>query len=216
MKTLHFAVIGYGCRGRSLTKNILCNMPDVEIVAVCDEYADRAEAAADMVESKKGNRPFFSTNYMEVLNHPGVEAVLVATAWETHVEIAIDALEKGIPVALEVGGAYSLESLWNLVRMQERTGTPLMLMENCCFGKHELLVTSMTRRGVFGEVVHCHGAYGHYLAKEIAGGEQNRHYRLRNYLNRNCENFEHQPRKPYAFPGFGRLQVGWHGGLHRQ
>lgn len=82
--------------------------------------------------------------------------------------------------------------------MQERTGTPLMLMENCCFGKSELLATAMVRRGLLGDVVHCHGAYAHYLAEEIAGGEINRHYRLRNYLTRNCENYPTHELGPIA------------------
>ena len=195
---MKLGVIGYGQRGSSITRAILLKMKDVEVVAVCDEYADRTEQAANDVEKASGIRPFASTNYMEILNRGGMDAVYVATAWETHVEIAIDTLKAGIPVALEVGGAYSLESLWELVHAQERTGTPLMFMENCCFGKEELLATSMARSGLFGDIVFCHGAYAHYLAKEIAGGEINRHYRLRNYLKRNCENYPTHELGPIA------------------
>ena len=199
MNAMRMAVIGYGQRGEQITKEILLNMSDVQIVAVCDEYEDRTEKAMNEVEAKYGgNRPFGSCNYMDILNHEGIDAVYVATSWETHVEVAIDALIKGIPVALEVGGAYSLESLWNLVHTQEKTGTPLMFMENCCFDREELLATALARNGKFGEIVHCHGAYGHYLPGEIAGGEQNRHYRLRNYLTRNCENYPTHELGPIA------------------
>ena len=168
------------------------------MVAVCDEYADRTERAVAEVQARTGKTPFASGDYMQILCHEGVDAVFIATSWETHVEIAIDALQKGIPVALEVGGAYCLDSLWRMVRTQEATGTPLMLMENCCFGKTELLATSLVRHGMLGEVVHCHGAYAHYLAEEIAGGEANRHYRLRNYLKRNCENYPTHELGPIA------------------
>ena len=198
MNTLKMAVIGCGCRGRGITKSVLLKSPDIEVVAVCDEYQDRVDCTADAVESAGGTRPFGSVNYRDVLNCAGVEAVYVATSWETHVRIAIEALETGIPVALEVGGAYSVEELWELVRTQERTSTPLMFMENCCFGKHELLATSLVRHGVLGEIVHCHGAYAHYLAEEIAGGDVNRHYRLRNYLTRNCENYPTHELGPIA------------------
>lgn len=54
---------------------------------------------------------------------------------------------------MEVGGAYSLKQCYDLVDTYERTKTPFMFLENCCFGR------------------------------------ENRHYRLRNYLNRNCENY---------------------------
>ena len=56
----------------------------------------------------------------------------------------------------------------------------------------------MARRGLFGEIVHCHGAYAHYLADEVAKGEKIRHYRLRNYLTRNCENYPTHELGPIA------------------
>ena len=36
-----------------------------------------------------------------------------------------------------------------------------MFMENCCFGKEELLAASLKRNGVLGEISYCHGAYQH-------------------------------------------------------
>lgn len=198
MKKTRFGVIGLGSRGRSILKNILLNMQDVSVVAVCDRYADRTDAAADMIEGATEKRPFSTLDYTRLLAHGGVDAVYVATDWETHTEIAIDALRAGIPVALEVGGAYTIESLWELVYAYEASKTPLMFMENCCFGRSELLVTALARHGILGDVVHCHGAYAHYLAEEIAGGFQKRHYRLRNYLNRNCENYPTHELGPIA------------------
>ena len=197
MKKIDLAVIGYGQRGSSMTRHILLGLPDVSIVAVCDEYADRAEQAADDVEKGSGKRPFSTVDYREILAKKP-DAVYVATSWETHVEIATEALEAGVAVALEVGGAYSLESLWRMVQTQERTRVPLMIMENCCFGREELFGLSLARRGVLGDVVHGHGCYGHFLGQEIASGEQIRHYRLRNYLTRNCENYPTHELGPLA------------------
>ena len=73
-----------------------------------------------------------------------------------------------------------------------------MFMENCCYDKAETLATNMVRAGKFGEIVHCSGAYSHDLREEIAGGDKNRHYRLRNYLNRNCENYPTHELGPIA------------------
>ncbi len=198
MKKVRFGVIGLGGRGISILQPILLHMEDVEVVAVCDLYDDRTEKVANDVAERTGKRPFATTDYRQLLTHEGIDAVYVASDWETHVEIAIDALKAGIAVALEVGGAYSIDSLWRLVHTQEAAGTPLMFMENCCFGRSEMLVTALVRHGYFGDVVHCHGAYAHYLAEEIAGGYQNRHYRLRNYLNRNCENYPTHELGPIA------------------
>lgn len=195
---MKIGVIGCGQRGKQMVRDVLLSMPDVEIIAICDEYEDKMLKVAEIIENKRNVRPCMTKNYREILELADIESVYVATSWETHVEIAIEALKMGIPTALEVGGAYSVESLWNLVRTQEQTGTPLMFMENCCFNKDELLATALVRKGVFGEIVHCHGCYGHYLAEEIASGNEKHHYRLRNYLTRNCENYPMHELGPIA------------------
>ncbi|MGM9683320.1 MAG: Gfo/Idh/MocA family protein, partial [Eubacteriales bacterium] len=198
MEKFRIGVIGYGQRGEGISTAVLLKMPDVEIAAVCDEYPDRVEKAQNEVEKVSGKRPIGVTDYRAVLDQKQLDGVYIATSWETHVAVAIDALKAGIPVALEVGGAYSVEELWDMVHTQETIGTPLMFMENCCFGKEELLATSLVRHGLLGDIVHCHGAYGHYLCGEIAGGDRNRHYRLRNYLTRNCENYPTHELGPIA------------------
>ncbi len=198
MNKFRMGVIGFGQRGTAMTNDVLLHFDDVEIVAVCDVYADRVEKAQSDVEKKSGKKPAGYTDYKELLQNKNLDAVYIATAWEYHAEIAIEAMKAGVPTALEVGGGYTLESLWEMVRTQEKTGTPFMLMENCCFGKAELLATSLVRNGILGDVVHCHGAYAHFLGDEILNGEKNRHYRLRNYLKRNCENYPTHELGPIA------------------
>lgn len=197
MSKLKFGVIGLGKRGSSVTKETLAKLEDITLAAVCDRYKDRAEDMAQILEAQTGTRPLVFTDHHELLKLD-LDAVYVASSWDTHLEISIDAMRAGIAVAMEVGGAYNLDSLWNLVHTQEETGTPLMLMENCCFDKHELLATSMVRNGLLGEIVHGHGCYAHCLREEIAGGHINRHYRLDNYLNRNCENYPTHELGPIA------------------
>lgn len=191
MKRLKFGLIGLGCRGKALLKDVFIPKAetDIEITAVCDAYEDRASGAADMVERDVGYRPFCTTDYREVLDIKDIDAVVIMTAWEAHIEIAVAAMRAGKDVALEVGGAYNIEDCWKLVDVQEETGRKCMLMENCCYGDIELMALNMCRLGVLGEVVHCSGGYFHDLRSEVATGEENRHYRLRNYINRNCENY---------------------------
>ena len=187
--SLNFAVIGLGQRGKGLLENILIAQSDVNIVGVCDAYSDRAEEGGKFVKEKRGVEPLITTDYKEIFGIKDLDCVLISTAWEYHLKIAIYAMKKGVAVALEVGGAFSMEELWELVRVQEQTGTPFMFMENCCFDKGELLATNMARHGLFGDVVHLEGAYSHDLRCEVSSGMQIRHYRLRNYIHRNCENY---------------------------
>jgi predicted dehydrogenase len=69
------AVIGLGGRGLGLLKSCLLNMSeDVEVVAVCDNYQDRTDAGKQAVmKSKRGNVPFASTNYKEVIGRKEVD-----------------------------------------------------------------------------------------------------------------------------------------------
>ncbi len=198
MDKIRMGVIGLGNRGYGVLKNVILNLEDVEVTAVCDEYEDRCKQAYDTVKEKNGTEPLSTTDYMEVLNSGLVDAVYVATSWEMHIKISIDAMRAGVAVAMEVGGAYDIGECYELVSTYEQTKTPIMLMENCCFDKSELLVTSMVRKGKLGTIVHCAGAYAHDLRGEIAGGNINRHYRLRNYMNRNCENYPTHELGPIA------------------
>lgn len=185
---LNACVIGLGGRGRGVVGQTLLNNKDVNITVVCDVYEDRIADMIDIIR-KAGGDPKGFTDYKEAINQKGIDAVFVFTGWNTHAEIAIYAMEKGIPVASDVGCEYSLENCFELVRTQEKTGTPYMFMENCCYGKNELLATSMVRKKLFGTIVHCSAAYAHDLRNEVAYGHINRHYRFDNYLNRNLDNY---------------------------
>lgn len=198
MDRVRTAVVGLGSRGYSMLTALLLSMDNVYITAVCDTYADRTEAGAAAVEKAYGKRPFASCDYREVIARDDVDAVLILSAWESHVPIAVEAMEAGKAVGMEVGGAYSIDDCWRLVRTQERTQAPFMFLENCCYGQIEMMVMHMVKEGLFGEVVHCTGGYCHDLRSEVSHGNENRHYRLRNYLTRNGENYPTHELGPIA------------------
>lgn len=99
---------------------------------------------------------------------------------------------------MEVGGAYHIQECYDLVDAWEKTKVPFMMLENCCFGKRELLVQNLVRNGILGDIVHCHGSYAHDLREEITTGRERRHYRLKNYIERNCENYPTHELGPIA------------------
>ena len=201
MKTIKIAFIGLGKRGYSLLKSVLLPLAatePLEIAAVCDVYADRNEKAAELIASAGYPRPLLYTDYRDAINCGDIGAVVIATAWESHMEIATYAMRAGIAVAMEVGGAYTVDQCFDLVKTYEETKTPFMFLENCCFGRREMMVLNMVEKGVLGEIVHCSGGYCHDLRDEIATGIESRHYRLRNYLTRNAENYPTHELGPIA------------------
>lgn len=198
MEKARIGIVGLGGRGMGLLKFCLLNMKDVVVTAVCDVYDDRAKAAADVVFKKRKSQPYCDTDYKNVIGRDDVDVVLIAAAWEAHVRIATEAMRLGKFVGLEVGGAYSIEDCYELIRAQKESGSYCMMLENCCYGKYELMAKNMARQGLFGTVVHCEGGYCHDLRSEIANGEKNRHYRLKNYISRNCENYPTHELGPIA------------------
>ncbi|MBR3504361.1 MAG: Gfo/Idh/MocA family oxidoreductase [Clostridia bacterium] len=185
-RKVRFGVIGLGGRGQGQLATLL-QMEDVEVPVVCDIYPDRAEKGAAMVEKARGVRPAIALDDHEVTSRKDIEGVFIFSNWETHIRIALDAVDNGIRPAMEVGGANSVEECWELVRASEKKGVPVMLLENCCYGKEEMTLLRMVRGGLFGELVHVQGGYEHDLRDEIGLGDVNRHYRQRHFLNRNAE-----------------------------
>ena len=197
MKDIKIGFIGLGGRGLGLMTHEVLGQGE-KVTAVCDEYEDRAQKGADAVEKAGQERPAVYLDYHKVIEDENVNTIIIATAWESHVEIALAAMYAGKAVAVEVGGAYELKHCFDLVEAYEKTGTPFMFLENCCFGRREMMVLNMVKKGLFGEVVHCAGGYQHDLRDEISYGRENRHYRLRNYLSRNCENYPTHDLGPIA------------------
>lgn len=185
-KLVNVAVIGVSGRGRSLM-GCIYNMKDVKITVLCDKYEDRMESAAAEVFETCGNRPSLIEDYKEVMKREDVDCVIVSTSWADHVQIAIAAMKAGKKVGMEVGGAYSLNECWELVKVSEDTGIDCMMLENCCYGREEMAVLNMIKKGIFGEIIHCQGGYQHDLREEVSCGLENRHYRFINYHHRNGE-----------------------------
>lgn len=193
MSKVHkIAVVGLGQRGQQLLEEAILPAGkdyNIEVAMVYDSYADRVEKAISCVLEQTGKAPAAAENYQQILDNPEISGIIISTAWEAHIPLAIAAMKAGKYPAMEVGGAYTVEDCWKLVETYEQTGVPCMMLENCCYGKWETMLLNMVRQGVLGEIVHCSGGYHHDLREEVTKGEENRHYRLRNYINRNCENY---------------------------
>lgn len=197
MKKIRTVLCGCGHRGIWLAK--VAELTDYfDVVAVCDLYLDKAEDTAKELGEKYKKEVKAFKYVHDMYDEMKPEAVIIACSWEDHARMACEAMERGIAVGLEVGGAYSEQECWDLVDTYERTKTPFMFLENCCYNKGELIATSLARNGRFGKVVYCSGAYGHDIREEIASGNKMRHYRLRNYINRNCDNYPTHELGPIA------------------
>lgn len=197
-KKVTLGLIGLGARGIGLLKTVFLHHEDVDFAIVCDVYEDRCQEAAELIEKAGRPRPLTTQDYKEILGMKTVDAVILCTSWENHLNLAIEFMEAGKYVGCEVGGAYTVQECWKIVEAYERTRVPVMLLENCVYGRDEMMVYHMSEMGVLGTIVHCEGGYKHDLRDEVAFGRENRHYRLDNYIHRNTENYPTHELGPIA------------------
>ena len=194
---IRVAYIGLGRRGILMLRECFSRMHDVEVSIICDLCTEKMEDARKLLIEKGKPEPKMTTNYEEAINEPDIDAVLIMTGWDSRPEMAKKAMLAGKYTAIEVGCAENLQQCYDLVKIYEEKGTPLMMLENCCYGRREMMVLNMVKQGLFGELVHCTGAYAHYLNEveffeEIhknPGKEKVDHYRLRHYIEGNRENY---------------------------
>ncbi len=185
--------IGLGRRGTSVLRRCLSKMKDIEIKTVCDLSEERMDRAVEILQENGGYTPEKTFDYREILKDPDIDAVFIMTGWSGRPAIAMEAMRAGKYAGIEVGCADTIEECFDLVRTYEETGTPVMMLENCCYGRREMMLANMVRQDLFGEVVHCTGGYHHYLNElelfKNIGEEDPEHYRLAKYIAENRENY---------------------------
>lgn len=171
MARVRCAIIGAGERGTPMAQ-LLAELDGVEIVAVCDIDEFVLDRTLKNVTTLTGKTPARYTGdihaYRHMLDRPDVDVVFVFTPWQWHAPMALDALNRGKHAFVEVPIATRIEDMWALVETSERTGLHCMMLENCCYGREELMVLNMVRQNVFGELLHGEAAYLHELKQQLS------------------------------------------------
>ena len=195
---IKIAYVGMGRRGGNILKECFAQMADVEIPIICDFSEKMLEKGRKILEEKGRPEPLCFTDYDEMLKNCGdLDAIVIMTGWDSRPEMAKKAMLAGKYTAIEVGCSETLEECFELIDIYEKTGSPLMMLENCCYGRREMMVLNMVKKGLFGEIVHCTGAYAHYLNEcelfvEMLKDPEKKdvaHYRLKHYIENNRENY---------------------------
>ena len=186
-KVVKIGIIGLGPRAETLLASIFAMPGEVEVTALCDIAEKPIEKMREIFARNQVNFPTVYRNHKELLQDDNVQAVLIPTGWNSHLQIARDALAAGKYAGIEVGGASSVEELWQLVHAAESTGVGCMMLENCCYGRNELLAMNLARKGLFGELVHCSCGYEHDIRYELSSANAGRTEREKHNLCRNGE-----------------------------
>ncbi|MBQ2241640.1 MAG: Gfo/Idh/MocA family oxidoreductase, partial [Clostridia bacterium] len=146
---INIGYIGLGRRGRGMLKACFSQMNDVNVKTICDISEERIEMGKQLVLEKGGYTPASTTDYHEILADPEIDAVVIMTGWSGRLTIAKESMLAGKYTAIEVGCADTLDECFELVETYEKTGVPVMMLENCCYGRREMMLLNMIKQGLF-------------------------------------------------------------------
>jgi len=166
METVRIGMVGVGLQGTSHVRNFL-GVEGCLITAVCDIVPEKAERSATLIEEAGFPRPTLYTNgerdFERLCAEEELDLVFTATPWEWHVPVCLSAMENGKHAATEVPAAYTLDDCWALVEAAERNQKHCVMMENCNYGRMEMLCFNLVKQGLLGEILHAEGGYLHDL-----------------------------------------------------
>lgn len=147
---VRFAVIGANVdlRGGIVFKYF--PREDGELAAICERDPAMAEKFRKTYP-EWAEVPVY-TDYRELLNHPGLDAVFIMVRDQYHEEMAVAALEAGKAVYLEKPMAITLEGCDRILETAYRTGSKLFLGHNMRYMPVILKMKELIDSGVIGEV----------------------------------------------------------------
>lgn len=188
LETVRIGFVGVGLQGGSHVQNFL-RLDGVEIRALCDIDAPRTAEVAQWVTDAGQPPPELytrgETDFLRLCDRDDLDLVLTATPWRWHVPVCVAAMERGKHAATEVPASYTVDGCWQLVEVAEATARHCVLLENCCYGRREMMMLNMVRGGLLGEILHAEGAYIHDLRSIKFSDKNEGLWRLAHSVTRN-------------------------------
>ena len=102
---IRIGVVGVNSRGRALATNI-CNMPNVEVVCICDCDSKALENCRSAVQKVTGKLPDGEKDVRKMVKRKDIDAVMIATPDHWHASAALLAMRAGKHVYLEKPTSY--------------------------------------------------------------------------------------------------------------
>lgn len=163
--TVSIGFIGLGMRGYGAVYRYTF-LENVKITALSDVVPEKVERCQELLKEKglpKADGYTGEDDWRKICERGDIDLIYVCTHWDLHTPIAVYAMEQGKHVAVEVPAALTIDECWQLVNTAEKTRRHCMQLENCNYDFFELATLNMAQKGLFGEIVHCEGAYIHDL-----------------------------------------------------
>lgn len=162
---VRIALIGLGGRGmKTLERYAFIHGAEIRYLVDIDEQRVLL-ANQELTQSGRPQAKVLigEKAWAEACSMQDIDVVYICTEWRSHTTIATEAMRCGKHVIVEVPAATTLRECWQLVETAEKTRRHLFMAENCCYDFFALQTLEIKRRGLFGQIMHCEGAYIHNL-----------------------------------------------------
>ena len=146
MEKIKAAIVGTGIFG-SFHARALSEMPDVELVAICDLNRDRAERVAAQY-----GVPQVYTSHREMLEKSGCDFVTIATPDHLHAQVAIDTANAGRNFLVEKPFATKREDIYNMRDAIARNGVRAMCDLHNRSSQPYAMAKELIDSGTYGKV----------------------------------------------------------------
>ena len=138
-----------------------------EVVALCDRNQENLNKA---MAEEPGATAY--TDFNAMLNHPGLEAIVVSTGADSHAPFGIAAMKKGLHVFIEKPLCTSMKEVEELRKMQKKTGLVVGCGHNdCSKSRMMLLAKQYMEKGKLGVVTAFEENSSHSGGLEIKPGD---------------------------------------------
>ncbi|MGI5922827.1 MAG: Gfo/Idh/MocA family protein [Lentisphaeria bacterium] len=150
MAKLRYGIIGTGGAGQGKHLASYAQNPDVELIAVCDIIAAKANQAAD-----RFNVEAAYTDYKEMLREEKLDLVSVATPNHVHAPATIAALQAGCHVHCEKPASLTPALVRSMIAARDKSGKKLMIGLNNRFTNWAQFSKAFVEAGSLGEIYHA-------------------------------------------------------------
>ena len=170
-------IIGTGSRGCFHIKHLV-QMPNVEVVALCDNYRPHLEDAAQYYPKAK-----LYDDYRHLLEQRDVEGVIIATPLYLHAPMTLDALSAGKRVFCEKSMGYTLDECLEVYNKRKETNGVLFIGQQRLFDPKYIKAMSMIHEGKIGDVVGVRNYWyrNNNWRRDVPSPELERHINWRLY-----------------------------------
>ncbi len=156
---LNIAVIGASKMAMKHMDGVIANKK-AKLYAVCDKYIDKAKAAAE-----KYGVDVYTDDYKTLVNDPEVDAVVIVTPDQVHLEQTSAFLRAGKDVLCEKPMALNLDECDKMRDVEKETGRMLMIGQVCRCTPAFIAAKKLVDEGAIGDLFFVESEYAHCYEK---------------------------------------------------